>query len=105
MATFVINLGITVDVNKLLSQIGEALNASSCQSQLIDNGEGRWISSQANGKVISACYHKTKNHSATVETGGQGPFYTCQKSTAGPGEWAVAKVGSRGWDRTHYDFW
>lgn len=104
MATFNLNLGINVDLNTLFQQIGESL-PSSYKSELIDNGEGRWVSCQSNGKVMSACYHKNKEHSATVETGGQGPFYTCQKSTAGPGEWAVAIVGSRGWDRTHYDFW
>ena len=97
------NFNINVDANDLLNRVGLA-GRCSYQSQYLDNGNARWISCQSGGKVISACYHKTKSHSATVETGGQGPFYTKNQSTAGPGEWAVAVVGSRGWDRTHYNF-
>ena len=99
---FVFNFNIDVDVFKIFECIGAV--RSSYKSEILDNGNGRWISCQENGQVISACYHKTKNHSATVETGGMGPFFNSKKSTAGPGEWAVAIVGSRGWDRTYYNF-
>lgn len=69
----------------------------------LDNGAARWISCQSEGLVISACYHRTKWHSATVQTG-IGPFFHEVKSRAPPGQWAVAWQNANGRDMVFYDY-
>lgn len=98
-------LNINVDVAELVKiALKTAPSKLSYSSQTLDGGNGRWISCQTGGKVISACFHKTKNHSATVQTG-IWPFIHQSKSTASPGEWAVAYRNSEpGVDKTLYNF-
>ena len=58
------------------------------------------VSCQSNGLVISANYHSTQQHSATVQGSS-----TC-KSIAPPGYWAVAYSKNKifGVTKTFYDF-
>ena len=68
-----------------------------------DNGDARWITYRKAGWVISACYHRTKWHSARVETG-LWPFHQSAGCQAPPGQWAVAWLNSYGRDRSFYAF-
>lgn len=97
-----VNLNINVDVAELVkTAINITPKTQSYNSRMIDNNNGRFVSMQTNGLVISACYHKTKNHSATAQSMGTA------KSTAAPGTWAVAYINSSplAVDKTFYDFW
>ena len=111
-----VKLNISVDVNELIKQACDLANVTQrgkYQSQMIDNNNGRWVTVQCDGKLISACYHKSKNHSATCEVhnnftknfGVPDHIVRSSKSTAAPGEWAVAMVdsGKLGGDKTFYN--
>lgn len=110
------NLDISVDINELINQACGLTNITqrrAYQSQMIDDDNGRWVTAQCGGKLISACFHKSKNHSATCEVhnnftrhfGVKDHVVRSAKSTAGPGEWAVAIVdsGRLGGDKTYYN--
>ena len=114
-----LNLSISVDVNKLLEQIGAAaksiINRNSYNEKYFDNNQGRWISCQSNGILYSMCYHKTKQHSATCEVhnnftkniGVPDKIVRSSKSEAPPGLWAIAYYdsGKLGGDKTYYNCW
>lgn len=100
-----LNLNIDVDVAELIKTVSGLIptRESYSDDQTLDGGNARWISCQYDGKVISACYHKSKNHSATVQTG---LLKRQAKSSAPAGKWAVAMVNSEpfGVDRTFYNY-
>ena len=108
-----VSLSINVDVNQLISQVTNATNRNSLNDRYFDNNEGRFVSCQANGILIAACYHKTKNHSATCEVhnnftknfGVGDRVVRSSKSNAPPGIWAIAYCdsGKLGGDKTFYD--
>ncbi|CAL6009229.1 Conserved_hypothetical protein [Hexamita inflata] len=100
-----IKLNIDVDVNTLINQIISGFTPDSYNSQFKDNGNGRFISVQGNGKVIAAYFHKTKWHSATAITGLNHDRKA--KSDAPPGEWATAYIKHDifGGDQTFYNEW
>ena len=99
-------LAITTGVVELIQEVaGLTLSRGSLNDRWLEDGEARWISCQSEGWVISACYHKTKWHSASVETGKFWPLHKKARSEAPPGEWAVTWVSSGGWDKTFYDYW
>lgn len=78
-----------------------------------DDDDGRYISCQVDGKLISANYHETKHHSATCEVhnhfrqmfGAEDEIVQSAKSDAKPGEWAVAccTAGKLGGNKTYYN--
>lgn len=105
MSSFTSSLNINVDVAELVKIALHCVPPKmSYNDRVLDNGNARWISCQAGGKVISACYHKTKEHSATVQTG-IWPLNHEAKSTASAGQWAVAYLNSElGVDKTFYNF-
>lgn len=111
-----LKLDMNVDINKLIDQacgLANVTQRGKYQSQTIDNNKGRWVTAQSDGKLISACFHESKNHSATCEVhnnftknfGVPDHVVRSAKSTAGPGEWAVAMVdsGKLGGDKTYYN--
>lgn len=110
-----VSFPINVDLNKLLDQIGGITHRSSRQERYFDGGKGRWIEGQNDGKLYSMCYHSTKEHSATVEVhnhfrqmfGARDEIVRSNKSTAPPGQWAIAfcDSGRLGGDKTYYNFW
>ena len=104
MPSFTSALSITVSVAELIKAVvGLVPEKSSYNDRTLDNGNARWISCQTGGKVISACYHKTKEHSATVQTGLLIKHEA--KSVAPAGKWAVAVLNSElGVDKTFYNF-
>lgn len=85
-----VDLKATVDVNRLLDQIGSAIG------KLFDKGNyqrqeiagGVWISTINNGTVLSAFFHPSRSHSATANGGAFGGGEV--KSISGAGKWAVA---------------
>ena len=97
-----VNFNINVDASELIRVgLGFLPRNTSWNDRMIDNGNGRWISYQGDGKVVSMTFHKTKEHSATAQS------RNTAKSTKGPGEWAIAVVASVPFytDKTFYDFW
>lgn len=91
-----------IDVVELLKiALGFIPKNLSYNDRMIDNGNGRWISYQGDGMVVSMSNHKTKNHSATAQS------LKTAKSTAPPGHWAIAVITSFPFctDKTFYDFW
>ena len=97
-----VKLNINVDATELLKVgLGFVPRNASFTERTIDNGNGRWVSYQGDGQVVSMTFHKTKEHSATAQS------RNTSKSTAGPGEWAIASVASVPFctDKTFYDFW
>ena len=111
----VVNFSISVDVNKLIEQIGSITGRNSLNDRYFDNNQGRFISCQAGGILYSMCYHKTKQHSATCEVhnnftqklGAGDKIVRSAKSTAPPGQWAIAYCdsGKLGGDKTYYNCW
>ena len=95
-----LNFGINIDATQIIQTIVNTTQKSSYNDRYIDNNQGRWISCQAGGFLISACYHSTQQHSATVIGRAQ-----C-KSIAPPGQWAVAYTNNRmlGGNKTFYYF-
>ena len=104
MPTFTSSLNINVDVVELIrTVVGLVPARSSYNDRSLDGGNARWISCQTDGKVISACYHKTKWHTATVQTGLLIKHEA--KSRAPAGQWAVAMLNSElGVDKTFYNW-
>lgn len=104
MPTFTSSLNINVDVVELIrTVVGLVPARSSYNDRSLDGGNARWISCQTDGKVISACYHKTKRHTATVQTGLLIKHEA--KSEAPAGQWAVAMLNSElGVDKTFYNW-
>ena len=110
-----VSLSIDVNVNELIKQVCSATDRSSLNDQWLDNNQGRWISCQSGGLLISMCYHKTKQHSATCEVhnnftkmfGAGDKIVRSAKSEAPPGKWAIAycNSGKLGGDKTYYNFW
>ena len=102
MSGFTLNLNVDVNVNDLLRQIA-GFAPSSYNDRYPDGG--RWISVQSDGIVISAYFHPTKWHSATVKTGFR--HDRVAKSEAPPGKWAVAQIKRDifGGDQTFYNLW
>ncbi|KAH0793658.1 hypothetical protein GPJ56_002379 [Histomonas meleagridis] len=108
-----ISLNINVDANKLIDQVACATNRSSINDRYFDNDNGRFISCQSDGKLIAACFHKTKSHSATCEVhnnftknfGVPDHIVRSAKSSAPAGVWAVAYCdsGKLGGDKTFYN--
>ena len=109
-----LDLAINVDVNKLLEQVFSAAKkaftkppSTSYQVRYPDGSNSRWISAQYNGLVISAYYHKTKWHSASVQSGAI--IKKKYRSEAPKGQWAVAFCDSDtsifSIDKTFYDDW
>ena len=97
-------LAVTIAAVELIQIVANLkLEKSSYQEHDLEEG-ARWISCQRQGWVISACYHPTKWHTATVRTG-VWPFNHEDKSRARPGEWAVAwHKCELGVDKTFYNF-
>ena len=110
-----INLNINVDVNKLIEQVVSSTERNSLNDRYFDNNQGRFISCQAGGKLISMCFHQTKQHSATCEVhnnftknfGVGDKVVRSAKSEAPPGRWAIAYCdsGRLGGDKTFYNCW
>ena len=110
-----VSFNISVDVNELIKQVCSATNRSSLNDRYFDNNQGRFISCQSDGKLISMCYHKTKQHSATCEVhnnftknfGVGDKVVRSAKSEAPPGKWAIAYCdsGKFGGDKTFYNCW
>ena len=96
----IVNLGINVDVFQLVKSVVNVTQNTSFNEKWYDNNKGRWISCQVGGYLISANFHSTQQHSATVIGSSQ-----C-KSTAPPGKWAVAFTNNSmfGGNKTSYDF-
>ena len=102
--SFTVALNFDVDVVELIKTVaGMIPPKSSYNDQTLDNGNACWISCQTGGLVILACIHKTKEHSATVQTG---LMKHQAKSVAPAGQWAVAIHNSEpfGVDKTFYNF-
>ena len=110
-----INLNINVDVNKLIEQVVSSTERNSLNDRYFDNNQGRFISCQAGAKLISMCFHQTKQHSATCEVhnnftknfGVGDKVVRSAKSEAPPGRWAIAYCdsGRLGGDKTFYNCW
>ena len=113
MSSFTLGFSINVDLNQLINQVASATNRNTLNNYYFDGGKGRYISVQSGGKLISACYHTSKFHSATCEvhngfTGMFGiPDHIVRKarSEAPPGKWAIAccDSGRLGGDKTFYN--
>ena len=97
------NLNINADAGDILKTVlGMVPSRESYNDQWKHNGDARWISYQTGGMVVSAYFHKTKFHYATVQTGLV--WKREAKSSAPAGQWAVASINSiMGGDRTYYD--
>ena len=110
-----VSLNINVDVNKLIEQVVSSTERNSLNDRYFDNNQGRFISCQAGGKLISMCFHQTKQHSATCEVhnnftknfGVGDKVVRSAKSEAPPGRWAIAYCdsGRLGGDKTFYNCW
>ena len=110
-----VSLNINVDVNKLIEQVVSSTERNSLNDRYFDNNQGRFISCQAGGKLISMCFHQTKQHSATCEVhnnftknfGVGDKVVRSAKSEAPPGRWAIAYCdsGKLGGDKTFYNCW
>ena len=108
-----VSLDINVDANQLINQVTTATNRNSLNSRYFDNNQGRFISCQSGGILIAACFHTSKNHSATCEVhnnfrqkfGAPDEIVRTAKSDAPPGVWAIAYCdsGKLGGDKTFYD--
>jgi hypothetical protein len=98
------NLSFRVDVNDLIRQVTRATERASLNDRMIDGGNGRWISSQTGGLLISACFHNTRKHSATARVNGN-IIKRSASSSAEAGRWAIAYVqsGKLGGDETFYN--
>ena len=110
----------TLDAKKIrISQdyqkSGNRTERNSLNDRYFDNNQGRFISCQAGGKLISMCFHQTKQHSATCEVhnnftknfGVGDKVVRSAKSEAPPGRWAIAYCdsGRLGGDKTFYNCW
>ena len=77
------------------------------------NNQGRFISCQAGGILYSMCFHQTRQHSAICEVhnnfkkmfGAEDKIVRSAKSTAPPGQWAIAYCdsGRFGGDKTDFE--
>ena len=105
MPAFTLSLSATVDLNTLVSQIGNAIGKALSRGNFCSQevGGGVFVSAVDGGVVVAAYYHPTKFHSATA-CGGVGGGGTV-KSTASAGKWAVATssagIGGR---KTYYNY-
>ena len=108
-----LHFGIDIDPEEIVKSVTSATERESFNSRYFDNDDGRYISCQVDGKLISASYHETKHHSATCEVhnhfrqmfGAEDEIVRSAKSDAKPGEWAVAccTAGKLGGNKTYYN--
>ena len=107
-----VNLGINADVNEILKAAFKAMgktfvkpSSTGYQVRYPDGTNSRWISAQYSGLLISAYFHKTKSHSATVVPKSL-LFSTKYRSEAPAGKWAIAVSDATYMgDKTYYDHW
>lgn len=102
MSEININLGLSCDINQLITQIGHGLSGGAFNDRTFPDGS-RFVSCIDNGQVLSAYNHPTKWHSASVDGGIGGQT---AKSEKPPGQWAVA-IGRAGLmnRKTYYNSW
>ena len=105
MPAYILDLGMEVSSDELVGRVLSSRRGnwpSSCHDTRPPEG-GRFISVQRDGMLISAYYHPSRNHTATVVTGRV--FDKKDKASAPPGRWAVATIyrDISGRDRTFYD--
>ena len=101
-----ISLGVEVNINELLNQIGGLVGRVFYKANFSDQrvAGGRFISTMTtSGFVVAAYNHPSKFHSATADGGLLGGGVS--KSTAPAGVWAVAwsSAGISG-RKTYYGF-
>ena len=109
----ILNLNITVAADELINLVARTMKRNSLSDQYFDNNQGRFISCQAGGILYSMCFHQTRQHSAICEVhnnfkkmfGAEDKIVRSAKSTAPPGQWAIAYCdsGRFGGDKTDFE--
>lgn len=85
-------LSENVDINTFLNQVGAFIGRTlNCSGVTERKGDGRWISYSSKTLVLSAFFHESKRHTATVRADADE-----EKSVKNAGSWAIAYLKGSG---------
>ncbi|OHT10802.1 hypothetical protein TRFO_19861 [Tritrichomonas foetus] len=103
-----LSMNVNLDVNTLLNQIGNAIDAVLVPSKNYysqPNG-GIWHSGNSDGKVYSALYHPTKTHRTSVRPGSSADIFPKTKDWVPGGQWAItyAAATKLGGNKAYYEY-